>query len=131
MIFFLFIHENICCGYSLEAPGRGASHEYPQHMFSWRNIIYVWKLETARRAYDQQSLTARHYFSTDRAIRHPLISTPRIGTDPVTLIIQIERSEHERAFRICVPLNLTLTVCKYSRYRYAKYEPLTNLTNHQ
>ena len=23
--------------YSLEAPHRGASNEYPQHMFSWRN----------------------------------------------------------------------------------------------
>ena len=31
--FFLFLHNNICCGYSLEAPRRGASNEYPQHMF--------------------------------------------------------------------------------------------------
>ena len=30
-------HKNICCGYSLEAPHRGASNEYPQHMFLWRN----------------------------------------------------------------------------------------------
>ena len=37
IIFFLFLHENICCGYSLEAPYRGASNEYPQHMFLWRN----------------------------------------------------------------------------------------------
>ena len=37
LIFFLFLHENICCGYSLEVPCRGASNEYPQHMFSWRN----------------------------------------------------------------------------------------------
>ena len=37
MIFFLFLHENICCGYSLEAPHRGASNEYPQHIFLWRN----------------------------------------------------------------------------------------------
>ena len=35
-IFFLFLHENICCEYSLEAPQRGASNEYTQHMFSWR-----------------------------------------------------------------------------------------------
>ena len=28
LIFFLFLHENICCGYSLEAPHRGASNEY-------------------------------------------------------------------------------------------------------
>ena len=34
---FLFLHENTCCGYSLEAPQQGASNEYPQHMFSWRN----------------------------------------------------------------------------------------------
>ena len=37
LIAFLFLHENICCGYSLEAPRWGASNEYPQHMFSWRN----------------------------------------------------------------------------------------------
>ena len=37
LIFFLFLDENICCGYSLEAPHRGASNEYPQHMFSSRN----------------------------------------------------------------------------------------------
>ena len=36
MIFFLFLDENICCGYSSEAP-RGTSNEYPQHMFSSRN----------------------------------------------------------------------------------------------
>ena len=34
-LFFLFIHKNICCGYSLEAPRRGASNEYPQHVFLW------------------------------------------------------------------------------------------------
>ena len=32
-----FLHKNICCGYSLEAPRRGTSKEYPQHMFSSRN----------------------------------------------------------------------------------------------
>ena len=37
LILFLLLHENICYGYSLEAPRRGASNEYPQHMFSWRN----------------------------------------------------------------------------------------------
>ena len=30
-IFFLFLHKNICCGYSLEAPSQGISNEYPQH----------------------------------------------------------------------------------------------------
>ena len=37
IILVLFLHENICCGYSLEVPWQGASDEYPQHMFSWRN----------------------------------------------------------------------------------------------
>ena len=37
LISFLFLHENTCCGYSLEAPHWGTSNEYPQHMFSWRN----------------------------------------------------------------------------------------------
>ena len=31
--FFLLLHKNICCGYSLEASRRDASNEYPQHMF--------------------------------------------------------------------------------------------------
>ena len=42
--FFLFLLENICCGYLLEAPHWGASYEYPQHMFSCRNkksIIWI------------------------------------------------------------------------------------------
>ena len=39
IIFFLFLHENIYCGYSLEAPYWGASNEYPQHMFSWRSAL--------------------------------------------------------------------------------------------
>ena len=28
LAFFLFLKENICCGYSLEAPQGGASNEY-------------------------------------------------------------------------------------------------------
>ena len=38
VIFFLFLHENICYGYSLEAPRRGASNVYPQHMFFYGEI---------------------------------------------------------------------------------------------
>ena len=36
LISFLFLHNNICCGYSLEAPSSGASNEY-HNMFLWRN----------------------------------------------------------------------------------------------
>ena len=28
MLFFLFLHGNICCGYSLEEPRQGPSNEY-------------------------------------------------------------------------------------------------------
>ena len=31
--YFLFLHKKIYCGYSLQAPLRGASNEYPQYMF--------------------------------------------------------------------------------------------------
>ena len=33
IFFFLFHHQNICSEFSLEAPHRGASNAYPQHMF--------------------------------------------------------------------------------------------------
>ena len=35
--FFLVLHESTCCGYSLEVPQWGASKECPQHKLSWRN----------------------------------------------------------------------------------------------
>ena len=43
LIFFLFPHENVYCGYSSEAPHWGVSDDYPQYVFSWRNKknIYV------------------------------------------------------------------------------------------
>ena len=34
LTFFLFLEENLRCGYSWEAPYWGASHEYPQRMIS-------------------------------------------------------------------------------------------------
>ena len=49
IIFFLFLEENICCGYSLEAPHWGASNEYPQQMFSLRNknVISIFQMKKA------------------------------------------------------------------------------------
>ena len=49
IIFFLFLHEYICCGYSLEMPRQGASNEYPQHMFLLRNKkdISIFQTKTA------------------------------------------------------------------------------------
>ena len=49
---FLFLEENICCGYTLEASQRGAFSEYPQHEFSLRNkkniYLIIWILFLAR-----------------------------------------------------------------------------------
>ena len=39
--YFLFLLENINCGYSLEVPQWGTSNEYPQFMFSQRNKKYI------------------------------------------------------------------------------------------
>ena len=37
LISSLFLHENICCGYSLEAAHIGASNEYSEHIFFLEN----------------------------------------------------------------------------------------------
>ena len=46
---FLFLDKNIYCGYSLEAPRRGASNECLHHRFSWRkkNNITFFRMKTA------------------------------------------------------------------------------------
>ena len=38
LLFFLFLLQNIDCGYSLEPPRRGGSNEYPQSMFWSKNM---------------------------------------------------------------------------------------------
>ena len=47
-IFFLFLHKNVCCGYSLEAPWWGTSNEYHNICFCGkiRKVSNFW-LETA------------------------------------------------------------------------------------
>ena len=39
----------VCCGYSLEAPCRGASNKYPKHMFLLRNkkVISIFRMKKA------------------------------------------------------------------------------------
>ena len=43
---YMYFSQNICCGYSLEVPQWGASNEYPQHMFSWRNTKNIYLIPT-------------------------------------------------------------------------------------
>ena len=43
----LFLCENIRCGNSKEVPLQGASNEFPEHMFLWKNkenIMWLWDL---------------------------------------------------------------------------------------
>ena len=44
-IYFLILHENICCGYLLKVPQRGASNEY-------HNISYYNKINTLQPLYN-------------------------------------------------------------------------------
>ena len=37
LIFFLVLHANVCCGYSLDVHHQGTSNEYSQYIFSWGN----------------------------------------------------------------------------------------------
>ena len=41
---FSYFSTKTCCGYSLEAPLRGASNEYPQQMFLWRNKKNIYQI---------------------------------------------------------------------------------------
>ena len=74
--YFSYSIKSICCGYLLEAPRRGASNKYPQHMFCGE-ILYEWKsalsgvmicvLDNSKNPGDpakQYSLTAIYIFST-------------------------------------------------------------------
>ena len=63
-IFFLFLYENIHCGYSLEAPRRGASNEYPQCMVSLRNkkiinSFFGWKKK--KKCLEKKKKKKMHY----------------------------------------------------------------------
>ena len=54
ILFFLFFHENICCGYSLEVPRCGASNEYHNIRFCGEirkiSTLFVQKIGALSRA---------------------------------------------------------------------------------
>ena len=49
--------------YSLEAPRRGASNEYPQHMFSWRNKKKIASNEYPQHVYVEKKEKCQYLFS--------------------------------------------------------------------
>ena len=63
LISFLFLNKNICCGYTLEAPRRGASNEYPQHMFSSRNKKNIMWIPTLIYSYKRGQFLTNHTFT--------------------------------------------------------------------
>ena len=80
-IFFLFLYENIHCGYSLEAPRRGASNEYPQCMVSLRNkkiinSFFGWGKKKKKCLKKKNALSG-----TMRAVVGNLSVTPDNGAD--------------------------------------------------
>ena len=74
----------VCCGYSSEAPHRGASDEYPQHMFSSRNkkniylirghprSFYILYIFTSPSSQDREVSQLRETFSPNRPLGWPL-----------------------------------------------------------
>ena len=86
LIFFLFLHKNICCGYSLEAPRWGASNEYHnicfhpeiKHMFLWRNKKNIYLIFLLSRSMNRQENNAY----PDQASQNTLISSTLFATHP-------------------------------------------------
>ena len=78
LIFFLFLHENIYCGYSLEAPPRGASNENPQHMFSWRNKKNIMWIPPFICSYDCQYMLVQAVCYTYRLRKVQLINYKKL-----------------------------------------------------
>ena len=59
--------KRLCCGYSLEAPQRGASNEYPQHMFLWRNKKDIHLILPVINSYGlKANLNTNHMFIFDK-----------------------------------------------------------------
>ena len=58
---FLISPQKHMLWYSLEAPCRGASNEYPQHMFLWRNKKNIMWIPPLICSYGWQSLEAPTY----------------------------------------------------------------------
>ena len=49
LIYFFYLHKDVCCEYSFEVPQWGTSYEYPQHTFLWlnKNIKTFWLEKSA------------------------------------------------------------------------------------
>ena len=65
LIFILFLHKNIHCGYSLEAPHRGTSNEYNNIYFygEIRKILAEWPLLFGAIAVTDQAMKNEIYGS--------------------------------------------------------------------
>ena len=75
----------VCCGYSSEAPHRGASDEYPQHMFSSRNkkniylirghprSFYILYIFTSPSSQDREVSQLRDFFSKSPSRMTPVL----------------------------------------------------------
>ena len=78
-VVFLFLHKNICCGYSLEVPHRGTSNEYPQRMFLWRNKKNINTFWLKNMPYLELSLSRYKYFHSSIILGPSIINTYDCG----------------------------------------------------
>ena len=76
-IFFLFLHENIGCGYSLEVSRRDTSNEYPQHMFLWRNKKNYQNILVKKRTYLVLWHTVSDYIASLAALNTDVVMSER------------------------------------------------------
>ena len=73
--YFSYFSTKTCCGYSLEAPHRGASNEYPQHTFSWRNKKNIYRIPSLIWTYAEALLSTNNiYFQREIFILTLLLS---------------------------------------------------------
>ena len=89
---FLFLHENLCCGYSLEAPRRGASNEYPQHKFSWRNKKNIMWIPPLICSYGESSNLADDL--VDFNVKPYFLDKTADSTDGDGCIVRCNREKH-------------------------------------
>ena len=72
LITLLFRDKNICCGYALEGPQRGASNEYPQHVFSSRNKKNIMRIPPPICSYEYPVILLMNSEGPDQTVQADL-----------------------------------------------------------
>ena len=121
------MHENICLGYSLEAPRRGASNEYPKHMFPLRNknilLLFGWKyaLSGAKQLYTELSRDKRkrvigaysNCVRAEQSKQHRLLKACSCRSQLSCISSTTNNIQTDTTVQLCRPVSVhILRVCK-------------------